>query len=166
MLNFRVYGINAKIVTLVTASIGKALFLNDMDVKDYTATKESHTEGVVRSEKGTVNSIDPLDSDAFIFIGHHVQIRDLNDGATVVFYSKEKTGSNQLKKHKTKNYIIVYENVLPEQQAASAVLGGIAKVFDKISAKNMRLAIESEIGKDKVLFDSFEEGYKSIKMLR
>lgn len=165
MLNFRVYGPNEKIVTMVTRSIGRALFMNDMDVKDYVESKQEHAEGVVRSEKGVVDSIDPSDSNSFVFIGN-VQIRGIRDGATVVFYNKEKIGSAQLKKHKTKNYIITYESMPNEEKAAATVLGGITKIFDKISAKNMKMSIEREVSKEKSAMDAFEEGYKNVKLLR
>ena len=152
MLNFRVYGPNEKIVTMVTRSIGRALFMNDMDVKDYIETNQEHAEGVVRSDKGVVNSIDPSDSNSFVFIGN-VQIRGIKDGATVVFYNKEKIGSAQLKKHKTKNYIITYESMPSDEKAAAAVLGGITKIFDKMSAKNMKSSIEIEISKEKAVME-------------
>jgi hypothetical protein len=166
MLNFRVYGTNPAAVMLVTRCVGRALFLCDMDVKDYSECSQTHVTGIVRAEKGVVDSIDPADTNAFVFIGHDMQIKDLNNGSIVLLYSKDKIGSQQLKKHKTKNYIIEYQAMPEEQKAAATVLGGITKIFDKISAKNMRIAIEMEMGKDKAIFDSFDEGYKNVKLLR
>jgi len=159
MVNFTIQGAHPTAVALVTHALGRALFLAGLDVKDYI---DREGRGVVASDKQTVTSVDATNADVLIFIEQPP--KDVRDGCVVLLYGNETAAS--LKKRKTKNYLVAAPGTADTKRVACLVLGATTKLVDKLSGKNMRLAIEAEIGKDKLLFDAFEEGHKVVKQLR
>lgn len=88
----------------------------------------------------------------------------MREKSTVIFNSPEKLSSPALKKRKIRAYHVdATELALTHMKANvpnTVMLGALAKIFNKVSMKAIRTAME---GMQRENFTAFDEGYKTVK---
>ncbi|MBI2172967.1 MAG: 2-oxoacid:acceptor oxidoreductase family protein [Candidatus Aenigmarchaeota archaeon] len=156
MTTFKIYGRGADRVDRTRRVLGRACFLSGMDVVDFifrSPEPNGYNIAYVKADK-TVTSRSPEQCDYLLLMDEKVSARafdGLKDGSVVI--AKEKV---QVKSVRAKSHAVGSSDGM-------SVLGGLTKLFSRVSIKSMKSAIEEELGDDKALQAAFEAGYREVK---
>jgi Pyruvate/2-oxoacid:ferredoxin oxidoreductase gamma subunit len=143
--------------------LGRACFNSGFNVQDFTIhpqTSESHTVACVKIDKDPIVSKNVPENPEFVLVFEAgLDMRKVFKNvknSTAIFNVSEKPSLALLKNNSIKAYYVDASDV----DTASAMLGALAKQFNKLSIKSLKSAIEDEkIGST----DSMEEGHRRVK---
>ncbi len=87
-------------------------------------------------------------------------------GSVVIFNSAEKPKMDVLKKNKIKAYYLdaseIGKRLAGKYAPAAAMLGALAKKFNKLSVKNIKASVQHEVGGAETDIACIEEGYRRV----
>ncbi|HLD39219.1 MAG TPA: 2-oxoacid:acceptor oxidoreductase family protein [archaeon] len=166
-LTFGFYGRSSQGVKTATRIFSKACFMSDFYVQSFVFTGgRGLKRGFVKIDKNPILSKQVEDPDFYLVFDPTLDMnaKSFKDSSIVLFNSPEKMVFTQLKKHKIKTYFVdATEIALTHMKAnmpSTAMLGALAKLFNKISMKNIKAAMEDM---QKENFAAFDEGYKNVR---
>ncbi len=156
MTTFKIYGRGADRVDRIRRVLGRACFLSGMDVVDFifrSPEPNGYNIAYVKADK-IITSRSPEPCDYLLLVDEKPPAKafdGLKDGS--VIFSKDKA---VVKGVKAKSHAVGSSDGM-------SVLGGLTKLFSKVSIKSMKSAIEEESGNDKALQAAFDAGYREVK---
>ena len=93
-----------------------------------------------------------------------IDAKKYKDGSVVIFNSSEKLVFPQLKRRKIRSYFVDATELalthLKSNTPNTAMLGALAKLFNKVSMKSIKSSME-DLPKEN--FAVFDEGYKTVR---
>ena len=122
--------------------------------------------GLVKIDKSPILSKLVEAPDFYIIFDNTLGIdaKSFKEKSIVVFNSPEKLSFQQLKKKKVRSYFVdgteLALNTLKTNTPNTVMLGALAKLFNKVSIKNIKTAME---GMPRENFAAFDEGSKSVR---
>jgi len=165
-LTFGFYGRSGQGVKTAIRIFSKACFMSGYYVQSFVFTrgKTLPTRGFVKIDKNPILSKQVEDPDFYLIFDPSLIEKSFKDSSIVIFNSPEKLVFAQLKKHKIKTYFVDATEIALTHMKANvpntAMLGALAKLFNKISMKNIKAAMEDM---QKESFLAFDEGYKNVR---
>jgi pyruvate ferredoxin oxidoreductase gamma subunit len=175
MFVFRVDGRSGQGVESATRIIGRAGFLAGFKTQDFFLAglerRGSHVTGIVKMDKYPILSRQTEPPDFLMVMDMTLEVDDIirciKDGGVALFNTKERPNMAYLKKHKIKHYHVDATNIaLATMNRAipnTVMVGALAKIFGRISLKNMKRGTEAEIGLDELNKKAIDEGYRGVK---
>lgn len=123
-------------------------------------------QGFVKIDKTPVLSRQVEEPDFYLIFDPMLgmEAKGMKEKSTVIFNSPEKLASPLLKKKKIRAYSVDATELalshLKSNIPNTAMLGALAKLFNKVSMKSLKAAME---GMSKENIAAFDEGYKGVK---
>ncbi|HIG96948.1 MAG TPA: hypothetical protein HA230_01225 [Candidatus Aenigmarchaeota archaeon] len=165
-LTFGFYGRSGQGVKAATRIFSRACFMSGFYVQSFvfTSNKVFPARGFVKIDKSPILSKQVEDPDFYMVFDPILMEKNFKDRSIVVFNSPEKLVFAQLKKRKVKSYFVDATEIalahLKTNLPNTAMLGALAKLFNKVSMKNIKTAMEDM---QKENFLAFDEGYKTVR---
>ena len=148
----------------------KACFLSGFYVQSFVFIGRGRrvfpVSGQVKIDKFPILSKQVEEPDFYVIFDNTLGInaKNFKEKSIVVFNSPEKIAFPQLKKNKIKSYFVdgteIALNTLKTNTPNTVMLGALAKLFNKVSIKNVKSAME---GMPRENFAAFDEGSKSVR---
>ena len=148
--------------------LSRAAFISGFYVQSFSFSENGSGTGLVKTDKLPILSKEVEPSD-FILILDTTKINEIikncKDSSVAIINSAKKIKTAMMKKKRIKSYHIDAKEIslshFKKDVSVIPMLGALAKVFNKISLKNMKTALELEYGKGNAVL---EEGYKSVRL--
>ncbi len=144
--------------------LSRAAFLSGFCVQGFTIPGA----GIVKMDKTPILSRQPEASDFTLVLdpaGLSEAIKNCNTPSVMIINSQKKIKTAAMRKKGIKSYHVdagsIALNHYKKELSVIPMLGALAKVYSKISMKNMKAALEAEFGKDSA---ALEEGHKSVRL--
>ncbi|MBI2075814.1 MAG: 2-oxoacid:acceptor oxidoreductase family protein [Candidatus Aenigmarchaeota archaeon] len=173
MYTFRIHGRGGQGVEIASRVVDRACFLSGFYVQDFTFWKQepriAPITSYVKTDKKPILSKDLTEPDFLLVMDKTLlgDIKDVRAGA-VLFNAPERFGG--IKKKDVKNYYVNATDIglstLLKPIPNTAMLGGLCKIFTKISLRAMKRAAEIEIRQNqKENLAAMDEGFKKVKRM-
>lgn len=148
--------------------LSRAAFLSGFYVQSFSLSERESETGFVKMDKAPILSKQVELSDFTLILDPtklNEIIKNCNDSSIAIINSDKKIKTALMKKKKIKSYHLnakeIALNHFKKDFPIIPMLGALARVSNKISLKNMKIATGLEYGKDGA---ALEEGYKSVKL--
>lgn len=172
MLSFTVYGRGGQGVTSATRLLSQAAFLSGFTVQSYAPftleMRGAPALGYVKLDKAPIVSRQAEPPDYLLVLDRSLPLtllKEAGNKAVVIFNAAEKTAA-VAGKRKFKSYHVdagrIALETLKKPIPNTAMLGGLLKLFPKISLKSMRTALEA-MPLQRENTAAMEAGYREIK---
>lgn len=127
--------------------------------------------GLVKMDKAPITSRQPEPTDFSLILDSTLDTKDAiesaKEGSAIIINTSEKVNTQPMKKKRVKAYALdatgVSLTVTGRAMPNMAMLGALAKNFNKISMKSIKTAAET-IAKENLA--SVDEGYKNVKQVK
>lgn len=171
MLTFGFYGLSGQGVETAVRLFSKACFLSGLYVQSFTMVGRTNygwpVKGYVKVDNTPILSKQIEDPDFYLIMDQSfTDVKTLKEGSTVIFNSPAKVASDQLKKRKIKTYSVDATEIALQQLKANvpntAMLGAVAKLYSKVSMKNLKTAMDAD-NLPKANMNAVEDGYRNVK---
>ncbi|MBI4018479.1 MAG: 2-oxoacid:acceptor oxidoreductase family protein [Candidatus Aenigmarchaeota archaeon] len=173
MVSFLLYGRGGQGVETATRILGSALFAGGAQVQDFVISgmelRGFPVEGYVKAEKEPLLSKDLPKADFLLVFDMTLPLdgvlRQCSEKAVVVFNSKDHVKHPLLKKLSLKSYFLnaneISYNYLRTVMPNTAMLGALAKLYPKVTMKNLKGFMQVPLQQDN--FRAFDDGYRNAK---
>ena len=167
---FGFYGRSGQGVETAVRLFSKACFQSGFYVQSFAFIGRGRrvfpVQGFVKIDKASILSRQVEEPDFYLIFDPTLGIdaKTMKEKSVAVFNSPEKMASPVLKKRKIHAYSVdATELALTHLKANipnTIMLGALAKLFNKVSMKSLKAAME---GMPRENFNAFDEGYKGVK---
>lgn len=173
MTNFLLYGRGGQGVETAVRILGNALHSSGMQVQDFVLSGMERrgfpVEGYVKAEKTPILSKDTAKPDFLLVFDTTLPFDNLlkscNEKAAVIFNSRDHVKNPLLKKLPVKSYFVnaseISYNYMRTVMPNTAMLGALAKINPKITAKSLKNAMQLPMQQENL--KTFDEGYRNLK---
>jgi 2-oxoacid:acceptor oxidoreductase gamma subunit (pyruvate/2-ketoisovalerate family) len=168
----KIYGHGGQGVDTARKILGKAALLSGFYVQDLIVTglerRPTFVYGFVKFDKKPIISKELEEPDAVLILSKELlnEAKSIKDSGFVITNSAEKV-SIPVKDKKVKMFYIDANGIVVGLSKKSipnvAMLGAFTKVFDNVTMKSMKTALQEVLGDAKENFTIFDEGYKNVK---
>ncbi len=171
MITFGFFGLSGQGVETAVRLFSKACFLSGMYVQGFTMIGRTNygwpVRGYVKVDIMPILSKQIEDPDFYLVMDPSFSdAKAFKEGSTVIFNSPSKVSSDALKRRKIKTYSVDATEIALQQLKSNipntAMLGAVAKLYSKVSMKNLKTALEAD-NIAKVNMNAVEEGYRSVR---
>ena len=173
MYTFRIHGRGGHGVELASRVLGRACFLSGFYVQDFTLWKQepriAPITSYIKTDKTPILSKELTEPDFLLVLDKTLltDIKDVSKGIAM-FNAPERFGG--IKKKDVKNYYLNATDIglstMMKPLPNTAMLGGLCKIFEKISLRTMKKAAEIEINRNqKENLAAMDEGFKNVKRM-
>lgn len=174
MYTFRIHGRGGQGVETASRVLGRACFLSGFYAQDFTFWRQeprlAPVTGYVKIDKKPFLSKELAEPDFLLVMDRTLltAIKDVKPPSTVLINAPERFGG--IKKKDVKNYYVNATDIaltaLKKPIPNTAMLGGLAKIFQKVSLRAMKRAAEIEIKQNqKENAAALDEGFKGVKRM-
>lgn len=173
MTNFVLYGRGGQGVETSARILGNALFSSGQQVQDFVISgmelRGFPVSGYVKAEKAAILSKDLPKADFLLVfdltLPYDRLLKECNEKAIVIFNSKDHV-KGTVKKAGFKSYFInaneISYNYLRTVMPNTAMLGALAKIYNKITMKSLKNSIQ-QLPMQHENLQAFEQGFRSVK---
>jgi Pyruvate/2-oxoacid:ferredoxin oxidoreductase gamma subunit len=148
--------------------LSRAAFLSGFYVQSFSLSEGETETGFIKIDKLHILSKQTENSDFTLVLDPSnlsEVIKNCNEGSIMIINSEKKIKTAAMKKKGIKSYHVnakeIALNHFRKDLSVIPMLGALAKIYNKISLKNMKTATEKEYGKDST---ALEDGYKSVRL--
>ncbi len=169
-LIFGFYGRSGQGVEKAVRLFAKACFMSGLYVQSFTFRSHdrrgSPVTGYVKTDKEPILSKSVEEPDFYIvFDATMIDPKTIKDNSTLILNAPQKPISEALRKKKIKIYSLDASEMAlltKVNKPNTAMIGGLTKLFSKVSMKSIRTAMDEEhLTRENVA--ALEEGYRGIK---
>ncbi|MEM7819816.1 MAG: 2-oxoacid:acceptor oxidoreductase family protein [Candidatus Aenigmatarchaeota archaeon] len=169
----KIYGHGGQGIDTTRKIIGKAMLLSGFYAQDFIISglerRPDKVYGFVKFDKKPILSKQIERPDIVLVFDSDMinEAKEIKENGIALFNITEKINLSYMKEKKVKTFSIDANSIvfgLTKKPIPNiAMLGAFTKIFDKISIKNMKFAIQEELGDARENLIIFDEGYKNVK---
>ncbi len=168
---FSIYGHGGQGVPKTAKILSRAGMLSGFKAQDLTIPTEwgMVSAGFVRLSKNDIMEKGIIEQPDYVVVlepSVMPKFSELKEGSFLIVNATEKPSSPVLKKKKVRAYYLDATSISLAHKIKpnTPMLGGLLKVFSKISMRNLKMAVEAELpGRQKENQAAVEDGFKMVR---